>query len=120
MPDQHKICKPVLAPKVKTDYKLPDYCNLKMRWCQNGNADASNKLIRKFSPTILADSLRFTVGVSACLNLIASLVDIVNCFQNAMRSPTDPVCIHIPPWHREYFYNRNPNMKLSNDELLVV
>ena len=78
--DQHKTHKPVLAPKVKTDYKLPNYCNLKMRWYQNGNEDASNKLILKFLPTVLADSLRFSVGVSAYLNLLMSLVDILNCF----------------------------------------
>ena len=90
----------MLVPKVKTDYKLPNYCNLKMRWYQNGNEDASNKLILKFLPTVLADSLRFAVGVSACLNLIASLVDIVNGFQNTMTSPNDAVCMHIPHWYR--------------------
>ena len=40
---QYKIHKHVLVPSVKTDYKLPNYYDLKMRWCQNGNADANNK-----------------------------------------------------------------------------
>ena len=68
-----------------------------MRWYQNGNTDASNKSIREFLPTVLADSLRFAVGVSVFLNLIASMIDIFNYFQNTMRSPNDPVCMHIPP-----------------------
>ena len=88
------------VPKVKNDLKLPKHCDLKTRWCQNGNVDVSNKSIRKFSPTILADGLRFEVGVSACFNLIMPMIDIFKCFQNAMRYPNDPVCMCIPPWHR--------------------
>ena len=54
-----------MAPKVKTDYRRPNYYNLKMRMCQNGSVDAEDKSINKFSPTVLGDSLRFTVGASA-------------------------------------------------------
>ena len=80
VPSQHKIYKPILAPKVKTDYKLPNTYNLKMRCCQNGSVDVNDKTIRKHSPTVLADSIRFTVGVSAFLGLVLSMIDIVNCF----------------------------------------
>ena len=37
-----------------------------------------------------------------------------------MRSPNDPVYMHIPPWYREWFTNRNPTMPLSDAEPLVV
>ena len=37
-----------------------------------------------------------------------------------MRSPNHPAYMHIPPWHREWFQNRYPNMALSDAEPLVV
>jgi len=80
VPDRYKIYKPVLAPKVKNDYKLHNVCNLKMRLCQNGNVDSGNKNIQKCSPTALADSLRFTIGISAFFGFTISIADVVNCF----------------------------------------
>ena len=64
MPDQHKMHKPIPGPRVKADHKLPHYYKFKMRWCQNGNVDVANKSIRKFSPTVLADSIIFSVDTS--------------------------------------------------------
>ena len=87
----------VLAPKVKTDYKLSNHCNLTMRCCPNRYVDVHNNSIRNFSPIFMADSLRFSVGASACLNLIMSVTEIVNCFQNSIRSQNDPVYMHISP-----------------------
>ena len=120
VPRKHKIRRPTLAPKVKISYKLPNHFDLKMRWFQNGNGDVSDKTIRRFSPTVLADSIRFTICFSAYFNFTISLIDIVNCFQNTMRSPDTPVHMHTPPWCREWFKNRNPNTPLSDAELLVV
>ena len=37
-----------------------------------------------------------------------------------MRYATDLVHMHVPPWRREWFTNRNPNIKLSDHELITV
>ena len=37
-----------------------------------------------------------------------------------MHSPNEPVCMHMPPWHREWFQNRNPTMPLLDADALVV
>ena len=83
----------MLVAKVKTDYKLPNHYNLKMRWCQNGNADATCK----FSPTVLADNVRLIMEASEWLSIIISLADIANFFQNAIMSPNNLVCAYSPP-----------------------
>ena len=77
---QYKIYRPILDPKVKTTYKLPNHFDLNMRWCQNGSVDALDKTIKRFSPTVSADSIRFTIGVSAYFEFTISLIDIVNFF----------------------------------------
>ena len=46
--DQWKTNEPVLVPNVKPYYELPNHCDLKIRWRQNRNVDASYKSIRKF------------------------------------------------------------------------
>ena len=37
-----------------------------------------------------------------------------------MKLPTDPVFMHIPPWHRQWFENINSSMTFSIHEPLVV
>lgn len=120
LPEKYKIYQPIMTPKVKTDYRRPNYYNLKMRMYQNGSVDAEDKFINKFSPTVLGDSLWFTVGVSAYYNLILLMIDVVNCFQNTMRGPTDPVYMSLPPYCRQWFENRHPNIKLPDSKSLVV
>ena len=73
-----------------------------------------------FSPTFLTNSIRFKVGMSPYLNLMSSLVDMLNCFQNTMMPLTDPVCMNIPSCNRERFSNIKPNITMSDYELLLV
>ena len=72
-----------------------------MRVFQNGSVDAEEKSINKFSPTVLGDSLQFTIGVSAYYNLIMPMIYVVNCFQNTMRGPNDQVYMSLPPRYRQ-------------------
>ena len=48
------------------------------------------------------------------------MIDVVNCFQNTMRGPNDPVHMSLPPYYRQYFENRHPNIKLLDSKYLVV
>ena len=65
VPEKYKAYKPIIAPKIKTDYKRPNHYNLKMRMCQNVSVDVDDESIYKFSPNILGDSMCSTVELSA-------------------------------------------------------
>ena len=120
VPEKYKIYQPVMAPKVKKDYRRPKYYNLKMRMRQNCSVDGEDKHINKLSTAVLGDSLRFTAGVSAHCNLIMSMIDVINCFQNTMRGPTDPVYVNLPPYYRQWFENIHPKIKLLDSKYLFV
>ena len=65
VPTKHKIYKPTMVPKVKTDYRRPNYYDLKMKMFQNESINVEDKSINKISLNILGDSLCFTVGASS-------------------------------------------------------
>ena len=79
--NQCKVWKYELEPKVKSDYKLPNYCNIKIKWYQNVNEDVSDESIRKLSPTILADSMGFVVGAADYLNCTLPLAGTLKYFR---------------------------------------
>lgn len=80
--------------------------------CVNGKEDALIKAIISYSPTCLGESLRFAAAISACFNLWVSAMDIVNCFQNTIRSLDDKTHMTLPPYYKEWFRLRHPHIKL--------
>ena len=62
-PEQYKKCKTIVAPKVRTDCKCPNYYNLRIRMGQNSSVHVNDKTTQKFSPITSGDSLLFNVRV---------------------------------------------------------
>ena len=115
LPPHTKIYKPVLAPSIKRKDDMPNCYDLRIRLCQNGKEDSIDKVNNSHSPTCLADSMRFTLTVSACFS------NIVNFFQNAIRDPKDKVCMCLPPYYLEWFNFTYPNTRVTlNKGRLVV
>ena len=64
-----KIYKPILAPSMKRKDYMPNYYDLRILLCQNGNEDSINKVDNSHSPTFLANSMVFNLAASACFAL---------------------------------------------------
>ena len=82
--------------------------------CVNGKEDSKLKLMIKYSPTYLGDSLCFTVAISAYFNLWMSVADVENCFQNTLCSLEDKIFMLLLPYYKEWFKLRYLNIRLPH------
>ena len=88
--------------------------------CLNLNEESTYKSLSTYSPAFLGDSLRFTVVICTYFLLWMSVVGIVIFFQNTMICASDNFCMGLPPYYKEWFKLRHPNIKITYGKVKLI
>ena len=115
-----KICKPVLAPRIKIKDDMPNYYDLRVWLCKNGKEESTNKVNTSCLPASLVDYMRYNLDFSECFALWTLFAEIVNCFQSTIRDPKDKVCIFLSPCCLEWLNCSYFNAEVSLDKCRLV
>jgi len=115
VPSHKTILRPRVVCKVK-DTSLPNQYDLYARTCADGSTQRENIDFQdSYSPVASIDSLRLLLNLAATENLLISILDISNAFQNSIIfDATERVYLSLPPLYLEWFRQHWPDYDLPS------
>jgi len=115
VPSHKTVLRPRVVCKVK-DTSLPHQYDLCARTCADGSTQRENvDFTDSYSPVASIDSLRLLQNLAASENLLISILDISNAFQNSIVfDATERVYLSLPPLYLEWFRQQWPDYNLPS------